>query len=64
MLLGSLLGSKPSSPDECIVANLLFAQLETSFVWAALGTHFSLAVETVGEEVKGEGGVAQMYDYS
>jgi len=24
-------------------------------VWAALGTHFILAVETVGEEVKGEG---------
>ena len=46
----------PSRQELIKTANLLFAQLETSFVWAALGTHFTLAVEKVGEEIQhGEG---------
>ena len=42
----------PSRQELIKTANLLFAQLETSFVWAALGTHFTLAVEKVGEEIQ------------
>ena len=56
MIKQSNQGAIGASRQELIkTANLLFAQLETSFVWAALGTHFTLAVETVNEEVKGEG---------
>ena len=46
----------PSRQELIKTANLLFDQLAPCFEWDAMGTHFTLAVEKVGEEIQhGEG---------